>query len=376
MFFRNSFSLLLNNIQQQLFPLVENYVGKISDQYKKLISILELVRIEDFIPCTRFNLGRRCCDHAPIARAFIAKFVLKISYTKQLIERLQADTQLRVICGWDSTSKIPSESKFSRTFKKFVEASVPDKAHERLIKKFYENEIIGHITKDSTPIIARERALKKEGTKKERKKLSNKRYQQEIKGEIKGRRQKQLTMELNEAIAELPKRCDIGCKKSSQGYLMAWKGYKLHMAISDNCMPVCAILTSASLNDCEVAIPLANKANQLVQNFYDLMDSAYDVAEVKEHSIMLGHVPIIDENSRGKAKKEKKEAETKGKKILNFSTAEDKRYKNRFPTERCNALFKDFYGGRCIFYRGHSKVFCHSMFGLTALTASIVLKFI
>ena len=63
----------------------------------------------------------------------------------------------------------------------------------------------------------------------------------------------------------------------------------MHMAISDNCMPVCAILTSASLNDCEVAIPLANKANQLVQNFYDLMDSAYDVAEVKEITQDLGY---------------------------------------------------------------------------------------
>ena len=38
-------------------------------------------------------------------------------------------------------------------------------------------------------------------------------------------------------------------------------------------------------------------AGRLV-NLYDLMDSAYDAAEIRAHSRALGHVPIIDVNPR------------------------------------------------------------------------------
>ena len=49
---------------------------------------------------------------------------------------------------------------------------------------------------------------------------------------------------------------DKGMKKSAQGYTTIWKGYKVHAAVDDDCIPLAVIITSASLNDCEVAIPL------------------------------------------------------------------------------------------------------------------------
>ena len=52
--------------------------------------------------------------------------------------------------------------------------------------------------------------------------------------------------------------------------------------------------TSASLHDSQVAIPLATMTDARVTNLYDLMDSAYDAAEIREHSEALGHVAIID----------------------------------------------------------------------------------
>ncbi len=106
------------------------------------------------------------------------------------------------------------------------------------------------------------------------------------------------------------------------------------------------------------------------------MDSAYDEIEIIEHSYRLGHVPIIDSHSRSKIQKEEKKAERDRKKILGFTTAEEKRYKERMPKERFNALFKDYYGGRNIQYRGHAKVSCHIMFGVLALTATILLKLV
>lgn len=177
-------------------------------------------------------------------------------------------------------------------------------------------------------------------------------------------------------MEELPNKCDKGMKISAEGYTKIWKGYKLHSAVDDHGVPLAVIVTSASLNDCEVAIPLAAKSHQAATNFYDLMDAAYDHPEIKMHSISLGHVPIIDKCPQNKAQKIEKEAEKERKNILNFKTAEDRRYKERLPKERFNALYKDYHGGRNIFYRGHPKVFCHVMFGVLVVAAMAIIKLI
>ena len=91
----------------------------------------------------------------------------------------------------------------------------------------------------------------------------------------------------------LPTECDKGMKKCSLGYTTIWKGYKLHAAVDDHCIPLAVIVTSASLNNCEAAIPLAVKSHRVVTNLYDLMGAAYDHPEIKEHSVKLGHVPVM-----------------------------------------------------------------------------------
>jgi hypothetical protein len=210
---------------------------------------------------------------------------------------------------------------------------------------------------------------------KERRKLINK-QQAKDKKDGNSRKQKQLREDLQITLNNLPTSCDMGSKKMANGFLTFWKGYKLHVAIDDLCIPLAAILSSASLNDSEVAIPLATKSNLVAKNFYDLMDSAYNSPEIKEHSYSLGHVPIIDERPRNPTQKEEKKAEQKRKRILTAFTAEDIRYKERAPKERFNALFKDYFGGRNIWYRGHKKVSCHLMFGVLALAATSLLYFI
>ena len=77
-----------------------------------------------------------------------------------------------------------------------------------------------------------------------------------------------------------------------------WIGYKLHIDAGDGGIPLSCILTSASVNDSQVAIPLATMSAARVTNLYDLMDAAYDAAEIRAHSESLGHVPIIDVNPR------------------------------------------------------------------------------
>ncbi len=91
--------------------------------------------------------------------------------------------------------------------------------------------------------------------------------------------QKQLNMTLEEMLKDLPTVCNRGSKKNSQGHVENWNGYKLLIDTADNGIPISALLTSASVHDSQVAIPLATITARRIQNRYDLMDSAYDVPE-------------------------------------------------------------------------------------------------
>ncbi len=352
--------------------MLEKRCGELSNEHKNLISVLELIRVEDFLPSTKFNFGRPCKDRPAISRAFIAKMVLKIPNTKQLLRLLKVDKSLKIICGWEETNKLPSESKFSRVFNEFSHSSLPDRVHQALIKEVYKDSIILHLIKDSAPLKSHEKPIEKPPLN-ERKKIKNDRQKRERNGEL-NRRQIQLQQGVDQMISDLPKACDIGRKRSSKGCGMSWKGYKLHAAVDDNCIPIAVIVTSASLNDCEVAIPLGAKANLVAKNLYDLMDAAYDVTEIKEHSLSMGHVPIIDKCARNKAQKLEIEKERQANKLLNFSTVERTRYKQRFPKERFNALYLGSYGGRNLLYSSYMKNYCHVMFGILAMTGSMLVK--
>lgn len=363
-----------NNIQYTLFPDLTERTSELCPEYKKLISILELIRIEDYIPQSS-GLGRTPKDRIAIARAFIAKVVLKQPHTKQIIRLLKQDEQLRVICGWEPNKKIPSESKFSRAFKKFSEIGLPDLVHQALIKELYTGEILGHVITDSTPIEVREKALKKPPAKQRRKDKDKERRRMKRAGEPNLRQQQLNEPDLQKMVKQLPKACDKGMKKNPQGFHTFWKGYKLHANVDDHGIPLAAIVTSASCNDSEVAIPLSLKTSKVAVNLYDLMDAAYDFPEIKEFSRSLNHIPIIDQCARSVAQKKAKEEEKNRKALLNFKTAEEKRYAERFPKESFNAYFKDYCGGHRVYYRGYQKVSCHALFGVLTAAAAMLLKF-
>ena len=79
---------------------------------------------------------------------------------------------------------------------------------------------------------------------------------------------------------------------------MYWNGYKLHLDTVDTGIPVSAIITSASVHDNQVAIPLVTLSAKKITNLYDLMDSAYDVPAIIDHSKALGHVPLVESTKK------------------------------------------------------------------------------
>jgi hypothetical protein len=382
MILRNTLSQIWNNIQLSLFPQQEEEIGPISEKHKKLIAILELIRIEYFVGryYQRGGVGRPTKDRVALARAFVAKVIFKLEYTNQLRDYLLSDKQLRRICGWESVRQVPSESKFSRVFDEFSILKLPEQVHEALIKDLYCEEIVGHVTKDSTPIQARERAVKipKKCQEQQKPKKTGRPRKGVIFEKKLTRIERQGTgkMSIKEMIEELPMHCDYGKKKSASGYPHIWKGYKLHVAVDDHCIPLAAIVTSASLQDNQAAIPLALKSEKVAKNFYDLMDANYDVTGILQHSRFLGHVPIVDKRPANAEQKKLKKAENKRRRIVNWLPSEDQRYKERSKSERFNALFKDHYGGGLVRYRGHTKASCHLMFGILSLAASLLLGFV
>ena len=120
-------------------------------------------------------------------------------------------------------------------------------------------------------------------------------------------------MTLPEMLDDLPQACDVGTKRNAKGYKESWIGYKLHIDAGDGGIPLSCILTSASVNDSQVAIPLATMSAARVTNLYDLMDAAYDAAEIRAHSESLGHVPIIDVNPRNNSAAFKQELKQEAK---------------------------------------------------------------
>jgi len=86
-------------------------VGDLTEKQMLLITVLEMIRIEEPLPNYQGFAGHPQSDRLAIARAFIAKAVYNISTTRMLIDRLECDIAMRRIYGWDKKNDIPSESR-------------------------------------------------------------------------------------------------------------------------------------------------------------------------------------------------------------------------------------------------------------------------
>ncbi len=364
----NLLSQFLSHIQGFLFPKLEAVYGPLTGKERELVKILELIRIEEFVERVHGRWpGRPEKDRRPLARAFVAKAVYGFATTRALLEALASTANLRSICGWDGRGEVPSEASFSRAFALFAVTELPQRVHAAVIEKHERPRLVGHISRDATAIAAREKAVRKPRDKKVPGKPAKRRGRPR-KGEERPpkslkRLQKQAAgMELSAMLSELPSACDFASKRNSAGKTEHWKGYKLHLDWADGEIPISCVLTSASVHDSQVAIPLATMTAQRVTNLYDLMDAAYDAKEIRDHSLRLGHVPIIDENRRRHDARPGKDP------------ASARRYDERTTAERGNARLKDEFGARTVRVRGAVKVMAHLMFGVLVLSADQLLR--
>ena len=148
--------LRLSTATIELFPAVEEELGPLGERYELFVTVLGFVPVEPFLTCWRGLPGRPQADRAALARAFSAKAVFAISTTRALIDR-----PLRRLCGWSQGAAVPSEATFSRAFSDFADSTLPSRLHEALIDKTLRDHLVGHVSRDSTAILGREKPAPK-----------------------------------------------------------------------------------------------------------------------------------------------------------------------------------------------------------------------
>lgn len=359
----------LKAFQAELIEGLGSELGEaVSPALGRLVHILDWVQIEKFV-CEGCGVGRRPRDRVALANAFVAKAVLGLATTVGLMDRLKVDRALRRICGFAWFRRLPDEATFSRAFAEFAQQRLAERVHEALIKAQLSEHLIGHISRDGTAIEARERPQSKAKAPQlaevseavPKRKRGRPRTGEVRPPEAPTRIAQQRNQDVAQMLAALPKDCDRGSKCNAQGYKVSWNGYKLHMDTADCGVPISAVLTSASVHDSQVAVPLSRLSAKRVNNLYDVMDAAYCSEALRQDSLSLGHVPLIDHNARGGIKQV-------------FAPHEAQRFKERTVAERMNARLKDEFGANHVRVRGHAKVMSHLMFGVLVLSADQLMR--
>ncbi|MGB7986006.1 MAG: transposase [Terracidiphilus sp.] len=347
------------------YDLQDSFEEYLSTDHRAFLAMLRVV--EEHLPPLerpRSGMGRPAYENLPFFRAFLGMSFFRIMTAGALRNRLLTDPNLRQICDF---SEVPSSATFSRRFAEFAAVPLATRALNGMVTQYHEGRIVGHISRDSTAIPAREKPVNKKrdvaiptGPKRKRGRPR--------KGEVRppkqpGRLERQLRMKPGKALKELGTDCAWGCKKNSQGNVSFWKGYKLHLDVTDLGIPVTAVVTGANVHDSQVAIPMEKLTERKITFLYSAMDSAYDAAPVATYITGKGRVPLIDPNRR------------RGSERIPFAPAQKERFKVRTTVERANAHLKDWLVPAKIFVCGVKKVSFQLLCGVLCLAALKIIQY-
>ena len=360
-------------LQRELGQWAAGLDLRLTPVHQRIVHTLDWINMDTLLGYSARTAGAPERSRVALAQAFVAKAVLGFEQTTQLRSRLAVDTVLTRLLGFESNRPLPSEATFSRAFAEFARIGLPAKAHEALVRQHLGQAVIGHIARDSTAIHARERAQYSQA---ETAALNEaKAAKQDKQPKRKGRPPKgapaakprsripaQLLQTPEQALAELPRLCNKGKKRNAQGNFNTWVGYKLHLDVACCGVPITAALSSASVSDSQVSVPLARLSAQRVTSLYTLMDAAYDSEALRQLERDLGHVPIVAINARGREHPP------------TLDEAQKKRFGERTVVERINSRLKDGFGCGSTWVKGHAKVLCHTGFAVLAVSADALMR--
>ena len=147
-------SWLIGRLQRSLLPSLEQCcVSPLSQQEKHLVKIIETIEIERHIPRSQAvdgpTGGGTACDRSQLC----GQGSLWLSAYQESDQELRDRPNLRLICGFPKHQDVPSESIFSRAFAEFAKHGLGTVVHNALVQDYLQDELIGHVSRDSTAII-------------------------------------------------------------------------------------------------------------------------------------------------------------------------------------------------------------------------------
>ena len=313
---------------------------------------------------SRARTGRPAYEMLPFMRAFLAQCFFRIPTMEDLRKQLHGNANLRTICGFHNVPSLPT---FSRKLAELADDKDFSHALEHLVTEHLSERITGNVLRDSTAISARETPSNKKSD--VRRSPPPQRRGRPKKGAHRSPvpptvLSQQASMPLETAMNLLPKECTWGCKINSQGNMSYWKGYKLHLDVTDAGIPISMLVTGANVHDSQAAIPLEMMTERRVTHLYTLMDSAYDAKAIREFIASRGRIPIIDRNPRRKDDRP------------TFCPATQEHFKARSTVERANAYLKDWLIPSRLYVKGIKKVSFMLACGVLCLAAIKILQYI
>lgn len=347
------------------FDLQDSFEEFLTEDHRCFLTMLRVIEeAQPNIEMVRKARGRIPYENEPIMRAFIARSYFRIATVEDLRKRLLNDPNLRMICGF--LDGVPSAPTFSRRMAEFCTKPLMTQTLNKLVAGYQKDRLVGHINRDSTAIPVRETPINKKKDVEPAEATKRKRGRPR-KGEERPAKpatviELQVERSSRNSLSKLEKDCAWGCKKNSQGKVSYWKGYKLHLDVTDIGLPITAIVTGANVHDSQAAIPMEKLTEKKVQHLYSLMDSAYDAKPILDYIRGKERVPLVDPNKRNGPDR-------------SFDPAEKSRYKIRTTVERANAHLKDWLIPSQIFVRGFEKVSFLLMCSVVCLASLKILQY-
>ncbi len=75
--------------------MIQGRFGELTTKQKQFINVLEVARLEEYLPSTGKYPGRPLEDQAAIAHAFVSKMLYNMSTTRLLLDQLESGPTIR-----------------------------------------------------------------------------------------------------------------------------------------------------------------------------------------------------------------------------------------------------------------------------------------
>ena len=222
---RTTFAPYWQSIQHALFPQLEHVLGPLTRKQQQLVQTLEIIRIEQWIP-RHFRMTGR--PGPRIARRWRGPSSPRRSTTCRRRACFWTAWTLTRRCGGYAAGRRRARCRASRSspraFAEFAHTQLPQRVHEALIGNTHHDRLVGHLSRDSTAIEAREKPATTDKAPPPPKRKRGRPRKGEERPKVLKRLNRQEAMSLQAMLDDLPTGCDVGTKKNSKGYKDTWVG--------------------------------------------------------------------------------------------------------------------------------------------------------